>query len=121
MTPDLTKLTINEVQPGSGKEAVTGKPVTVHYTGWLYDESKPEFKGTQFDSSRTRGVGFEFTPGQGRVIKGWEQGVPGMRVGGKRTLIIPAALAYGDRAVGGGLIPANSVLVFDVELLDVKD
>jgi FKBP-type peptidyl-prolyl cis-trans isomerase FkpA len=118
--PDLTKLNINDTQAGSGKEAVTGKPVSVHYTGYLYDAAKPDYKGKQFDSSVPRGAAFQFTPGQGRVIKGWEQGVPGMKVGGKRTLIIPSTLAYGERGAGG-LIPPNAVLVFDIELLDVKD
>lgn len=118
--PDLTKLNINDTQTGGGKEAVTGKAVSVHYTGYLYDPAKPGYKGAQFDSSVPRGSPFQFTPGQGRVIKGWEQGVPGMKVGGKRTLIIPAALGYGERGAGSS-IPPNAVLVFDIELLDVKD
>ncbi len=91
----------------------------VHYTGWLYDPSKPDGKGNKFDSSRDRQVPFGFFLGAGKVIKGWDEGVVGMKVGGQRTLIIPSAMAYGDRAVGG-IIPANSALIFDVELIEVK-
>ena len=96
---------------GKGAEAVNGKSVTVHYTGKLTD-------GTKFDSSVDRKEPFSFTLGAGQVIKGWEQGIVGMKVGGKRKLTIPPALAYGSNAVGA--IPANSTLVFDVELLEVK-
>ena len=96
---------------GKGKEAVSGKSVTVHYTGTLKD-------GTKFDSSVDRKEPFTFSLGAGQVIKGWEQGIVGMKVGGKRKLTIPAELAYGANAVGA--IPANSTLIFDVELLDVK-
>lgn len=116
--PDLTKLNIYDTKEGSGKEAVTGKPAVVHYSGWLYDASKPDYKGKPFDSSRTRNSPFTFTPGQGQVIKGWEEGVTGMKVGGQRTLIIPPDKGYGARGVGP--IPPNSVLVFDVELVDVR-
>lgn len=116
--PDLTKLNINDTKVGSGKEAVVGKGAVVHYTGWLYDAEKPDYKGKQFDSSRTRGVPFNFVPGQGRVIKGWEEGVPGMKVGGQRTLIIPPDKGYGARGAPGA-IPPNAVLVFEVELIDV--
>jgi FKBP-type peptidyl-prolyl cis-trans isomerase len=118
--PDVSQLTIQELNLGSGKEAISGKPVLVHYTGWLYDAGAPGHKGSQFDSSRTRGTPFQFTPGAGQVIKGWEQGVPGMKVGGKRLLFIPPHMGYGERGAGG-LIPPNAVLVFDVELMDVKD
>ena len=104
---------------GAGTEAVAGKTVSVHYTGWLYDESAPDHKGKKFDSSRDRGEPFNFTLGAGRVIKGWDEGVAGMKVGGKRTLIIPPDMAYGARGAGG-VIPPNATLVFDVELLDVK-
>lgn len=117
--PDLTKLNINDTKVGSGKEAVVGKPAVVHYSGWLYDATKPDYKGQPFDSSRTRGTPFTFTPGQGRVIKGWEEGVPGMKVGGQRTLIIPPDKGYGTRGAGA-VIPPNAVLVFDVELMDVQ-
>jgi FKBP-type peptidyl-prolyl cis-trans isomerase FkpA len=117
---DVTQLTIKEMTLGSGKEAVSGTPAVVHYTGWLYDASAPENKGRQFDSSRTRGTPFTFTPGAGQVIKGWEQGVPGMKVGGRRLLIIPPFMGYGERGAGA-VIPPNAVLVFDVELVDVKN
>ena len=116
--PDLTKLTIHDNKIGDGNTAVVGKPAVVHYTGWLFDPSKPDFKGKQFDSSRTHGQPFSFTPGAGRVIRGWEEGVPGMKVGGQRTLIIPPELGYGTRGAGA-VIPPNAVLVFDVELMDV--
>jgi FKBP-type peptidyl-prolyl cis-trans isomerase FkpA len=106
-----------DIQTGAGAEAANGNAVTVNYTGWLYDPSKPDQKGTQFDSSTGRGP-FTFTLGRGQVIQGWDQGVAGMKVGGKRRLVIPPGLGYGSRA--NGPIPANSTLVFDVELLDVK-
>ena len=106
---------------GNGKEAGTGKAALVHYTGWLYDESAPDNKGKQFDTSMKReGLPFGFIVGVGKVIRGWDQGIVGMKVGGTRTLVIPASLAYGDKEVGNGLIPANSRLVFDIELVDVK-
>ncbi len=103
---------------GTGKEAVTGTTVQVHYTGWLRDPKAADLHGAKFDSSVTRGP-FSFALGAGRVIKGWDQGVVGMKVGGKRTLVIPSELAYGQRGAGG-VIPPSADLVFDVELLDVK-
>jgi FKBP-type peptidyl-prolyl cis-trans isomerase FkpA len=103
---------------GKGKEAVPGKTVAVHYTGWLHDEAAKNKRGKQFDSSVGRGP-FSFPLGGGRVIKGWDEGVAGMKVGGKRTLVIPPELGYGSRGAGG-VIPPNATLVFDVELLDVK-
>jgi FKBP-type peptidyl-prolyl cis-trans isomerase FkpA len=103
---------------GKGKEAVAGKTVEVHYTGWLYEPAAPKQHGKQFDSSVGRGP-FSFPLGAGRVIKGWDEGVAGMKVGGKRTLVIPPGLAYGKRGAGG-VIPPDATLVFDVELLDVK-
>ncbi|MEJ2573940.1 MAG: FKBP-type peptidyl-prolyl cis-trans isomerase [Gammaproteobacteria bacterium] len=109
----------NDVVVGSGEEATAGKTVSVHYTGWLYDESAPEHKGKKFDSSRDRGQPFEFRLGAGQVIKGWDQGVAGMKVGGQRTLIIPPELGYGSRGAGR-VIPPNATLVFDVELLGVR-
>jgi FKBP-type peptidyl-prolyl cis-trans isomerase FkpA len=102
---------------GKGKLAEAGKTVTVNYTGWLYAPKSPKGHGMQFDSSIGREP-FSFGLGGGQVIPGWDQGVAGMKVGGKRTLIIPAALGYGAR--GAGPIPANANLIFDVELLDVK-
>jgi FKBP-type peptidyl-prolyl cis-trans isomerase FkpA len=104
---------------GTGAEAVPSKTVSVHYTGWLYDPSKADQKGKQFDSSRTSGQPFEFVLGAGMVIKGWDQGVAGMRVGGTRTLVIPPELAYGSRGAAG-VIPPGATLVFDVELLGVR-
>ena len=104
---------------GDGEEATVGKTVSVHYTGWLYDEAASDHKGKKFDSSRDRGEAFDFALGAGRVIKGWDQGVAGMKVGGRRTLIIPPELGYGSRGAGG-VIPPNATLVFDVELLDVR-
>ena len=104
---------------GKGKEAVAGKVVEVHYTGWLRDAKAEKQHGKQFDSSVGRGP-FSFPLGAGRVIKGWDQGVAGMKVGGKRTLVIPGELAYGARGAGNGLIPPDATLIFEVELLDVK-
>jgi len=103
---------------GKGKEAVVGKTVEVHYTGWLFEANSKQQRGKQFDSSVGRGP-FSFPLGAGRVIKGWDEGVAGMKVGGKRTLVIPPDLAYGRRGAGG-VIPPDATLVFDVELLDVK-
>ena len=103
---------------GKGKEAVPGKTVEVHYTGWLHDAAAKDKRGKQFDSSRGGGP-FSFPLGGGRVIKGWDEGVAGMKVGGKRTLVIPPELGYGARGAGG-VIPPNATLVFEVELLDVK-
>lgn len=103
---------------GTGAEAVAGHEVSVHYTGWLYDEKAPDHKGSKFDSSRDRNEPFSFGLGDGMVIKGWDQGVAGMKVGGQRTLIIPPELGYGSRGAGG-VIPPNATLVFDVELLAV--
>ncbi|MSR14049.1 MAG: FKBP-type peptidyl-prolyl cis-trans isomerase [Gammaproteobacteria bacterium] len=103
---------------GTGILAISGKQVSVHYTGWLYDTTAPDNKGTKFDSSRDRGQPFKFSLGAGQVIAGWDQDVAGMCVGGQRTLTIPPELGYGARGAGG-VIPPNATLVFDVELLDV--
>jgi len=108
-----------DVKQGTGAEAVAGKPVVVHYTGWLYDPSAPEGKGKKFDSSLDRREPFSFPLGGGRVIRGWDEGVAGMKVGGQRRLIIPADMGYGARGAGG-VIPPNAALVFDVELLEVR-
>lgn len=104
---------------GTGVEAIAGDLVTVHYTGWLHDPaaSTKGFKGTQFETSTTA-TPFSFSLGKGQVIPGWDQGVLGMKAGGKRTLVIPAELAYGARA--SDKIPANSALVFDIEVLSIK-
>lgn len=111
-----TGLKYEDSKVGTGEEAVSGKTVDVHYTGWL--DNKGE-KGTKFDSSVDRGEAFTFPLGASMVIKGWDQGVAGMKVGGKRTLYIPANLGYGARGAGG-VIPPNADLIFDVELLGVK-
>lgn len=111
---------VTDLVPGIGDEALRGMVVIVHYTGWLYDASAPELRGRQFDSSRDRGQPFSFPLGGGRVIQGWEQGIPGMKVGGVRRLVIPPGLAYGSRNIGNGLIPPHSTLLFEVELLAVE-
>jgi FKBP-type peptidyl-prolyl cis-trans isomerase len=119
-TPPKQELKMIDHKVGDGAVASAGHGVTVHYTGWLFDPKAPDQKGKKFDSSRDRGTPFQFNLGAGQVIRGWDEGVAGMKVGGQRTLIIPPEMAYGDRDVGGGLIPAGSTLVFDVELLNVR-
>lgn len=116
---NMTELIKTDIKLGEGAQAAAGQNVSVHYTGWLYDEAAPEHKGKKFDSSRDRGQPFEFPLGAGHVIKGWDVGVEGMKVGGQRTLTIPSAMGYGSRGAGG-VIPANATLVFDVELLGVN-
>ena len=113
---DLQRL---DTQAGTGTVATSGSDVTVHYTGLLYDENAPDKHGMKFDSSVDRGEPFTFLLGAGQVIRGWDDGVAGMKVGGKRTLLIPSDLGYGN-AGAGGVIPPGASLVFDVELLDVK-
>lgn len=115
----MSSLEIIEVAPGSGIEATKGAHVTVHYTGWLHDSAALDNKGAKFDSSRDRGDPFDFPLGAGHVIRGWDEGVAGMKIGGKRTLIIPPEMGYGARGAGG-VIPPNATLVFDVELLEVN-
>jgi peptidylprolyl isomerase len=109
-------LQIIDVKTGTGPTPKPGQICVVHYTGWLY---KDGVKGEKFDSSVDRGKPFQFPVGQGRVIWGWDEGVSSMKVGGKRTLIIPPALGYGARGAGG-VIPPNATLIFDVELLEIK-
>jgi peptidylprolyl isomerase len=111
MTKTPSGLAYRDVKAGSGATAAAGKKVSVHYTGWLPD-------GTKFDSSRDRNQPFDFTLGAGQVIKGWDEGVAGMKIGGRRMLVIPPDLAYGPS--GSDPIPPNATLVFDVELLGVK-
>lgn len=108
----MSELIIEDLAVGTGKEATKGANVEVHYTGWLTD-------GTKFDSSHDRNRPFSFPLGGGRVIKGWDEGVAGMKVGGKRKLTIPPQMGYGARGAAG-VIPPNATLVFEVELLDVK-
>jgi peptidylprolyl isomerase len=112
--PDGLKYTDEKI--GDGATAASGEQVTVHYTGWLDNDGA---KGKKFDSSLDRGQPFSFTLGAQQVIAGWDEGVAGMKVGGKRTLIIPPELAYGARGAGG-VIPPNATLIFDVELLQVR-
>jgi FKBP-type peptidyl-prolyl cis-trans isomerase len=116
---NITELMRTDVRPGTGAEAAAGQRVTVHYTGWLYDESQADKKGSKFDSSRDRNEPFTFRLGAGEVIRGWDEGVAGMKVGGQRTLTIPPGMGYGARGAGG-VIPPNATLVFDVELLEVR-
>jgi peptidylprolyl isomerase len=115
MTTTKSGLKYIDQKVGTGDTAVKGKPVQVHYTGWLYVNGK---RGMKFDSSLDRNKPFDFTLGEHKVIAGWEEGVEGMKVGGKRELIIPPDLAYGPRAMAD-VIPANSTLDFEVELLKV--
>ena len=108
-------LQITDTKAGTGAEARKGQTVTVHYTGWLFNNGQ---QGAKFDSSRDRKDPFKFPLGSGMVIKGWDEGVAGMKVGGQRTLIIPPEMGYGVRGAGG-VIPPNATLKFDVELLSV--
>lgn len=108
-----------DIEPGEGAIAQAGDEVVVHYSGWVFDEREPDLRGEAFDSSRERDEPFTFPLGAGRVIAGWDQGVTGMRVGGRRELRIPADMAYGRRGAGA-VIPPNASLVFDVELLEVR-
>lgn len=114
-----TELVITELAAGEGAAIAPGSIAVMHYTGWLFDPEAPEGKGAKFDSSRDRGQPFRFPLGAGRVIQGWDQGVPGMKVGEQRRLVIPPQLGYGSRGAGG-VIPPNATLVFDVELLGIE-
>lgn len=116
---DVAELQRIDVATGQGAVAKAGDEVSVHYTGWLYDQHAPDKRGLKFDSSRDRGQPFVFLLGAGRVIRGWDDGVAGMRVGGKRELRIPAALGYG-KSGAGNVIPPGASLVFEVELLGVR-
>ncbi len=116
--PSTAPFSQADLRVGTGAEATSGKVITVHYTGWLYDASKADSKGLQFETSAGR-TPFSFTLGTGQVIAGWDQGLVGMKVGGSRRLVIPPSLAYG--AARNGPIPPNASLVFEVELLLVAD
>lgn len=111
-------LQYRELKVGTGESAGPGNMVSVHYTGWL--QNADGSRGKKFDSSRDRGEPIEFPLGTGKVIKGWDEGINGMKVGGRRRLVIPPAIAYGSRNVGNGTIPPNSTLIFEVELVKVK-
>jgi FKBP-type peptidyl-prolyl cis-trans isomerase FkpA len=118
--PERPAFTRTDLQIGTGLEAIKGKELSVNYTGWLYDPTKPDLKGRMFDSSMGRGP-FSFVLGKGQVIPGWDEGFTGMKVGGKRRLIIPPNLAYGVDGAGGGIIPPNATLIFEMELLSVQN
>jgi len=118
MTTTESGLQFEDTVLGTGDEAAAGHNVKVHYTGWLYDPTADNSRGKKFDSSKDRGQPFRFGLGQGQVIRGWDEGVQGMKVGGTRVLTIPAELGYGARGAGGA-IPPNATLVFEVELLGV--
>jgi len=117
MTTTQTGLQYEDTVAGTGERPGLGQTCVMHYTGWLWDNGA---KGSKFDSSHDRGKPFSFPLGQGRVIKGWDEGVASMKIGGARTLLIPPALGYGASGVGGGLIPPNATLLFEVELLEVR-
>ena len=115
-SPTTAPFTKTDVRAGTGLEAASGNVLTVHYTGWLYDAAKTDGKGVQFESS-VGGTPFSFTLGAGQVIAGWDQGLPGQKVGGLRRLVIPPSLAYGS--VRNGPIPPNATLVFEIDMVDV--
>jgi FKBP-type peptidyl-prolyl cis-trans isomerase FkpA len=117
-TTEPAQLQVTDILVGTGATATAGNTITVHYTGWLYDEKASQYRGKQFDSSIGK-TPFSFKLGVGQVIAGWDQGVVGMKVGGKRSLIIPSALGYGSTGAGSA-IPPNAALVFEVELLSVQ-
>ncbi len=114
--PDLQRI---DVKTGTGAAAIAGDEISVHYTGWLYDQHAPDKRGQKFDSSRDRGEPFVFLLGAGRVIRGWDDGIVGMQRGGKRELRIPSGLGYGASGAGK-VIPPGASLVFEVELLDIR-
>jgi FKBP-type peptidyl-prolyl cis-trans isomerase FkpA len=117
--PAVATLEVGDLKVGSGAPITAGQKAVVQYTGWLYETSAPDKKGKEFDSSLKSGQPFSFVVGAGQVIKGWDQGVLGMKVGGRRRLTIPADLGYGDVGAGG-VIPPGAALVFDVELVAVE-
>ena len=118
-TDKSEKMIVTDIKTGTGAEAVAGKRVSVHYDGWLYDEKAPDHKGKEVDSSRKHNLPYSFVLGKAQVIDGWDQGLPGMKVGGIRSLIIPGYLGYGAHGAGD-MVPPNAKLVFEVELLEVQ-
>jgi FKBP-type peptidyl-prolyl cis-trans isomerase FkpA len=119
VAPERPAYTRTDLEAGTGAEARKGARLQVHYTGWLYDPAQPDLKGRMFDTSKERGP-FDFVLGAGQVIPGWDQGFNGMKVGGRRRLIIPSDLAYGVDGAGNGIIPPNATLLFEMELLEVQ-
>ena len=115
----MTEFTTIDNQLGEGREAEKGLTITVHYSGWIYDENEEDNKGNKFDSSKDRNEPFTFVLGVGQVIKGWDDGFAGMKIGGTRTIIIPSEMGYGSRGAGS-VIPPNADLIFDVELLGIQ-
>jgi FKBP-type peptidyl-prolyl cis-trans isomerase FkpA len=115
----VNSLEIVDLKTGEGASIAAGQRAVVQYTGWLYEASAPDKKGTEFDSSRKTGEPFRFSVGAGQVIKGWDQGVVGMKIGGRRRLTVPPDLAYGDSGAGG-VIPPSATLVFEVELMGIE-
>jgi FKBP-type peptidyl-prolyl cis-trans isomerase FkpA len=115
----INSLEVLELKPGAGAAIAAGRQAVVQYTGWLYEASAPDKKGKQFDSSMSSGQPFRFVVGAGQVIKGWDQGVAGMKVGGRRRLIVPPDLGYGENGAGG-VIPPGATLVFDVDLVGIE-
>jgi FKBP-type peptidyl-prolyl cis-trans isomerase FkpA len=115
----MTEFTTIDNQLGEGREAEKGLTITVHYSGWIYDENEDDKKGNKFDSSKDRNEPFTFVLGVGQVIKGWDDGFAGMKIGGTRTIIIPSEMGYGSRGAGS-VIPPNADLIFDVELLGIQ-
>lgn len=115
----ISTLETSDLKPGTGTPIAAGQQAVVEYTGWLYDASAADKKGKEFDSSANAGQPFRFVIGAGQVIKGWDQGVAGMKVGGKRRLVVPADLAYGDSGAGG-VIPPGATLVFEVTLIGIE-
>jgi FKBP-type peptidyl-prolyl cis-trans isomerase len=118
--PPVTELQRTDLVKGAGEGISSGQVAVVHYTGWLYEPAATDQKGKKFDSSRDHGAPFRFEIGAGNVIKGWDEGVQGMQVGGQRRLVIPADLGYGAEGAGGGVIPPNATLLFEVELLAIE-
>jgi FKBP-type peptidyl-prolyl cis-trans isomerase len=115
---EVKTLVVTDLKVGEGRTAQKENAVLVNYTGWLYDPKAPEQKGKMFDSSEGRRTPFGFMIGRGKVIKGWDEGVPGMKEGGRRRLVIPASMAYGEKGAAG-VIPPNATLVFEVELVKI--
>ena len=118
MDEKIQELVIENIKVGEGREAEKGLTISVHYTGWIYDSIKNDKKGDKFDSSLDRREPFSFVLGVGQVIKGWDEGFDGMKIGGKRTILIPADMGYGSRGAGNA-IPPNADLIFEVELLEI--